>query len=102
MESRRTQSKAKILCDLCVLCGEFKLKPSGANKLKENIMNWDQIKGNWKQIKGKAQEKWGDITDDEWRQAEGRREELVGLIQKKYGHAKDAAEREVDEWVARL
>ena len=38
MESRRTQSKAKILCDLCVLCGEFKLKPSGANKLKKNTM----------------------------------------------------------------
>ena len=35
---RRAQSKAKILCDLCVLCGEFKLKPSGANKLKKNSM----------------------------------------------------------------
>ena len=65
-------------------------------------MNWDQIEGNWKQLKGKAQAKWGDITDDEWHSAEGRREQLVGLAQEKYGHAKDAAEREVDEWVRRM
>jgi uncharacterized protein YjbJ (UPF0337 family) len=65
-------------------------------------MNWDQIAGNWKQIKGKAQAKWGDITDDELQIAEGRREQLVGLVQEKYGHAKEAAEREVDDWVSRL
>jgi uncharacterized protein YjbJ (UPF0337 family) len=65
-------------------------------------MNWDQIAGNWKQIKGQAQAKWGDITDDELQIAEGRREQLVGLVQEKYGHAKEAAEREVDDWVSRL
>ncbi|MCB1338216.1 MAG: CsbD family protein [Maritimibacter sp.] len=63
-------------------------------------MNWDQIEGNWKQLKGKAQAKWGDITDDEWHSAEGRREQLVGLVQEKYGHAKEAAEREVDDWMS--
>ena len=62
-------------------------------------MNWDQVEGNWKQLKGKAQAKWGDITDDEWHKAEGRREELVGLVQAKYGHAKNEAEREVDDWL---
>ncbi len=62
-------------------------------------MNWDQVEGNWKQLKGKAQAKWGDITDDEWHKAEGRREELVGLVQEKYGHAKNEAEREVDDWL---
>ncbi|MCB2116994.1 MAG: CsbD family protein [Rhodobacteraceae bacterium] len=62
-------------------------------------MNWDQIAGNWKQLKGKAQAKWGDITDDEWHSVEGRREQLVGLVQEKYGHAKEAAEREVDDWM---
>ncbi|WP_347311427.1 CsbD family protein [Defluviimonas sp. SAOS-178_SWC] len=65
-------------------------------------MNWDQIAGNWKQLKGKAQAKWGDITDDDWNSAEGRREQLVGLVQEKYGHAKEAAEREVDDWVKHL
>jgi uncharacterized protein YjbJ (UPF0337 family) len=62
-------------------------------------MNWDDVKGNWKQLKGKAQEKWGDITDDEWQQAEGRREQIVGLVQEKYGQGREAAEREVDNWL---
>lgn len=62
-------------------------------------MNWDQVEGNWKQLKGKAQAKWGDITDQEWHSAEGRREQIVGLVQKKYGHAKEVAEREVDDWL---
>ena len=62
-------------------------------------MNWDQVEGNWKQLKGKAQAKWGDITDQEWHSAEGRRENLVGLVQEKYGHAKEKAEREVDDWL---
>lgn len=65
-------------------------------------MNWDQIAGNWKQFKGQVQAKWGDITDDEWHRTEGRREQLVGLVQQKYGHSKEAAEREIDDWVSRL
>lgn len=65
-------------------------------------MNWDQVEGNWKQLKGTAQAKWGDITDQEWHSAEGRREKLVGLLQEKYGHAKEMAEREVDDWLRKV
>jgi len=65
---------------------------------KETEMNWDQIAGNWKQLRGKAQEKWGDITDDEWDRVEGKRDQMVGLVQTKYGRAKDEAETEVDSW----
>jgi uncharacterized protein YjbJ (UPF0337 family) len=65
-------------------------------------MNWDQIEGNWKQVKGKAQEYWGDLTDDDLDRAEGQREQMVGLIQEKYGKARAEAEKEVDEWRARL
>ncbi|NSX54345.1 CsbD family protein [Parasulfitobacter algicola] len=61
-------------------------------------MNMDRIQGNWKQFKGKAQEKWGELTNDELDQAEGNREQLVGLIQSKYGKAREEAEKEVDEW----
>lgn len=61
-------------------------------------MNWDRVKGNWKQFKGKAQEKWGELTDDELDQIEGEREQLVGKIQERYGVAKDEAERQVDEF----
>lgn len=64
-------------------------------------MNWDQIEGNWKQFKGKAQEQWGELTNDELDQAEGNREQLEGLIQERYGKSKEEARREVDEWMAR-
>ena len=62
-------------------------------------MNWDQIAGNWKQMKGKAQQSWGDMTDDEWTKIDGRREELSGLLQSKYGKAKQEADQEVDDWI---
>lgn len=62
-------------------------------------MNWDVIQGNWKQWKGKAQQQWGELTDDELSKADGNRKELEGIIQEKYGVAKDEAERQVDEWM---
>jgi uncharacterized protein YjbJ (UPF0337 family) len=61
-------------------------------------MNWDQIEGKWKQVKGKAQEKWGDLTDDDLDRVAGKRDQMVGLVQEKYGKAKAEAEREVDDW----
>ena len=67
----------------------------------EVIMNWDRIKGNWKQLKGKAQEEWGELTNDELDQIEGEREQMVGRIQERYGIAKDEAERQVDDWANR-
>lgn len=65
-------------------------------------MNWDQIEGKWTELKGKARENWGELTDDELDQAKGNREQMVGLIQQKYGKAKEVAEKEVDEWSARV
>jgi uncharacterized protein YjbJ (UPF0337 family) len=65
-------------------------------------MNWDTIEGSWKEMVGRAQAKWGDITGDEWTKINGRREEMVGLVQKRYGKARDAAEKEVDDWFGTL
>lgn len=65
-------------------------------------MNMDQVQGNWKQFKGKAQERWGELTNDELDRAEGRREQLVGLVQARYGKARAEAERDVDDWYRRL
>ncbi|MBK1622501.1 CsbD family protein [Afifella marina] len=64
-------------------------------------MNWDRVQGNWKQFKGNAQAQWGKLTDDELDQVEGNREVLAGKIQERYGVAKDEAEREIDDWLAR-
>lgn len=65
-------------------------------------MNWDQIAGNWKQFTGSVKENWGKLTDDDLTMVEGKRDQLTGLLQKKYGYAKEQAEREVDEFTARL
>ncbi len=61
-------------------------------------MNWDQIQGKWKQSAGKIKEKWGKLTDDDLTTINGKREQLVGKIQERYGIAKDAAEKQVDEF----
>jgi uncharacterized protein YjbJ (UPF0337 family) len=62
-------------------------------------MNWDQIEGNWKQLRGQAQQKWGNLTNDDLDVVEGRRDELIGKIQERYGVAKEEAERQVDDWM---
>ena len=65
-------------------------------------MNWDQIEGKWKQMSGKVREKWGKLTDDDLTTINGRRDQLVGRVQERYGLAKDAAEKQVDEFMRAL
>lgn len=65
-------------------------------------MNWDQIEGNWKQLKGSAREQWGKLTDDDLDVIAGKRDKLVGKIQEKYGVAREAAEKQIEEYRARL
>ncbi|MGB3243471.1 MAG: CsbD family protein [Sulfitobacter sp.] len=64
-------------------------------------MNWDTIEGNWKQMTGAVKAQWGELTDDEVQEAQGNRDKLVGKIQERYGIAKDEAEKQVDEFVAK-
>jgi uncharacterized protein YjbJ (UPF0337 family) len=72
------------------------------NHKKEIGMNWDRIEGNWKQVKGKVQQQWGKLTNDDLDLVKGRREELAGKLQERYGLAKDAAERQIDDWAKTL
>jgi uncharacterized protein YjbJ (UPF0337 family) len=65
-------------------------------------MNWDQVEGKWKQYKGKVKEKWGRLTDDDLDVISGKRQQLVGKIQERYGTAKEATERQADEFVKSL
>ena len=62
-------------------------------------MNWDLIEGKWNQAMGKVKVKWGKLTDDDVMAVNGKREQLVGKIQERYGIAKDAAEKQVDEFI---
>jgi len=61
-------------------------------------MDWNRVEGNWKQLMGKAKQQWGRLTDDDLTTVAGRREELAGKVQERYGLAKDAAQKQVDEW----
>jgi uncharacterized protein YjbJ (UPF0337 family) len=61
-------------------------------------MNWNRVEGNSKQLMGKAKQQWGRLTDDDLTTVAGRREELAGKVQERYGLAKDAAQKQVDEW----
>lgn len=61
-------------------------------------MNKEQFEGNWNQLKGKIKEKWGKLTDDDLTVVNGKRDQFIGLVQQQYGLAKDAAEREVEDW----
>jgi uncharacterized protein YjbJ (UPF0337 family) len=65
-------------------------------------MNWDQIQGNWKQWTGKVKEKWGKLTDDDLTSIAGRRDQLAGILQERYGYAKEAVEKELDDFTRRL
>ncbi len=63
---------------------------------------WNQIQGNWKQFVGSAQERWGELTENDVAEARGDRNQLVGKIQERYGIAQEEAERQVDEWTANI
>jgi uncharacterized protein YjbJ (UPF0337 family) len=65
-------------------------------------MNWDQVEGKWKQYKGKVKEQWGKLTDDDLDLINGKRQQLIGKIQERYGTAREAAERQADEFVKSL
>jgi uncharacterized protein YjbJ (UPF0337 family) len=69
---------------------------------KETAMNWDQVEGKWKQYKGQVKAKWGKLTDDDLDVIDGRRQQLVGKIQEHYGLAREAAEKQADEFVTAL
>jgi uncharacterized protein YjbJ (UPF0337 family) len=60
------------------------------------------IAGKWKQSVGKAKETWGKLTDDDLTAINGKRDQLVGKIQERYGSAKEAAEKQVDEFTRRF
>lgn len=61
-------------------------------------MNSDQLKGKWKQMKGSIKERWGKLTDDDLDVIDGHSEQLVGKIQERYGIAREAAQKQVDDW----
>jgi len=64
--------------------------------------SWEQLAGKWKQFSGEIKKKWGKLTDDELMQINGSRDILAGKLQEKYGIAKEAANKQIDEWAKEL
>jgi uncharacterized protein YjbJ (UPF0337 family) len=64
-------------------------------------MNRDTLKGQWKQLAGDIKERWGKLTDDEVTRIEGDYDQLVGRIQERYGYAREKAEQELNDFLAR-
>ena len=58
----------------------------------------DKIKGNWNILRGKAQQEYGELTDDDVAYAEGQEDELIGRLQRKLGKTKE----EVTAWIDSL
>lgn len=65
-------------------------------------MNWNQIEGEWHQLAGQVKAKWGKLTDDDLKVVAGKKEQLAGKIQHHYGVLKDEAEKQIDEWIAKI
>ena len=65
-------------------------------------MDWNRIEGSWKQLKGKIRQQWGNLTDDDLEKIAGKREEFEGVIQQRYGLSKDAARKQIDDWMTTL
>jgi uncharacterized protein YjbJ (UPF0337 family) len=65
-------------------------------------MNWDKIAGEWKQLKGQVKSKWAKLTDDDVATMDAKKDSLVGKIQERYGVLRDEAEKQVDEWIAKV
>jgi uncharacterized protein YjbJ (UPF0337 family) len=63
-------------------------------------MNSDQLKGKWKQMKGSVKVRWGKLTDDDLDVIDGQSDQLIGKIQERYGLAREAAQRQVNDWYA--
>jgi uncharacterized protein YjbJ (UPF0337 family) len=65
-------------------------------------MNWDQLSGEWKQMQAQVKSKWAKLTDDDLKNLNAKKDMLIGKIQTRYGVLKDEAERQVDEWMAKM
>ena len=62
----------------------------------------NRLAGQFHDTKGKVKEKWAKLTDDDVKLIAGKKDKLVGALKERYGHAKDAAEHEIDGFIASL
>ena len=64
-------------------------------------VNQDQMQGLLKQLGGSAKTCWGALTGDPVAIAAGARDRLAGLVQEQRGDSKQAADRQLTEFLYR-
>jgi uncharacterized protein YjbJ (UPF0337 family) len=69
---------------------------------REQPMDWDEIERNWTELQGKVKQQWSKLTDEDVEIVKGKYAALLSLLQERYGHAKEQAEREINDWAKRL
>jgi|GEM_PF-2901355 len=81
-----------------------KQAPAKQAPAKESIRTWtwNKVAGNWKRMAGAVKQRWGKLTHNEIQESQGRRETLNGYIQSRYGIDRDAADKQIDEWLKTL
>src|ERR1700731_4943296 len=65
-------------------------------------MGWDEVERSWNELKGEVKRQWSKLTDEDVEIIKGKYAELLGLHQERYGHAKEQAEREINDWAKQL
>jgi uncharacterized protein YjbJ (UPF0337 family) len=65
-------------------------------------MNWDQLEGQWHQVTGHLKARWGKLTDDDVKNVSGKKDVLLGKLQERYGLVKEEAEKQANEWLAKI
>jgi len=63
-------------------------------------MDWNRIKADWTRYKVLARIRWGRISAEEFDLIAGRRELLAGQIHDVYGVSGDAAQMQIESWMA--
>lgn len=56
-------------------------------------LKWE---GRWDQLKGKAQQAWGELTDDDLDVAEGNYDEFIGRIKERTGESREEIEKRLN------
>lgn len=62
-------------------------------------MKKETLTGQWMQLRGDVQHKWGKLTNNDLDEIQGDMQKLLGKIQERYGHAKEHAQRELDDFL---
>jgi uncharacterized protein YjbJ (UPF0337 family) len=53
-------------------------------------------------VTGSLKAQWGKLTDDDVKHVSGKKDVLLGKLQERYGIVKDEAEKQVNEWLAKI